>query len=74
MNAFELMNAALDLSALFERRDDVITRTTRFTSKAPPKEILRRLEAAAARLGGRSQRRDDFRCAIAVFKAVENSA
>lgn len=61
MNAFELMTAALDISALFERCEDVVSRSTRFTSKAPPAEILERLEAATSGLGGSAKRRDDHR-------------
>lgn len=62
MNAFQLMSSALDISAIFERRDDVISRATRFTSKAPPPEILRRLESSIAKLGGSVKRRDSARC------------
>ena len=61
MNAFELMTSALDISAMFERRTDVISRGTRFTSKAAPPEIFARLENATARLGGHVKRRDSSR-------------
>ena len=61
MNAFELMTSALDISAMFERRTDVISRGTRFTSRAPPPDILQRLEDATASLGGHVKRRDASR-------------
>lgn len=57
----QLINAALDLSALFEARDDVVTRHTRFTSTADVPVILDRIEEAARQLGARAQRRDDTR-------------
>ncbi|BDA49381.1 CBL-interacting protein kinase 23 [Coccomyxa sp. Obi] len=59
MNAFQLINAALDISALFEARKDVISRATRFTSKAPPHKILERVEGAVAKLGGTCKRRPE---------------
>lgn len=62
LNAFQLMNSALDISAIFERRDDVVLRATRFTSKAAPPDILQHLESAIAKRGGTSRRRDDKRC------------
>ena len=61
MNAFQLINSALDISALFEAREDVVARATRFTSKAPPGDILGLLEDAVSRLGGRAKRRDSLR-------------
>jgi 5'-AMP-activated protein kinase catalytic alpha subunit len=61
MNAFELINAALDLSALFEAREDVVTRHTRFTSNATVPVILDRIEEAAQQLGARAQRRGPAR-------------
>lgn len=60
----QLINAALDISALFEARKDVISRATRFTSKAPPHKILERVEEAATKLGGTVKRRpESSRCA-----------
>lgn len=57
MNAFELINAALDISAIFEAREDVVTRHTRFTSKAPLAALMQGIQDAAARLGASTQRR-----------------
>ena len=51
----QLINAALDISALFEARKDVISRATRFTSKAQPGKILAAVEEpVVARLQGAS--------------------
>jgi serine/threonine protein kinase len=57
LNAFELINDYLDISALFEERDDVITRRTRFTTAAQPDAILSAIEAAAVAIGGRVEKR-----------------
>lgn len=54
----QLINAALDISALFDARKDVISRATRFTSKAPPRKILQRIEDAVVSLGGTAKRRE----------------
>lgn len=61
----QLINAALDISALFEARKDVISRATRFTSKAQPKKILDMVEKTViAQLQGSVKRRgDSTRCA-----------
>ena len=63
--ALQLINAALDISALFDARRDVVSRATRFTSKAPPGRILDALERSiTAHLGGTVKRRgDSTRCA-----------
>ncbi len=62
--ALQLINAALDISALFDARKDVISRATRFTSKAPPHKILERVEEAVTKLGGTVKRRpESSRCA-----------
>ena len=53
----QLINVALDISAIFEAREDVVTRHTRFTSKAPVPALMKGIEDAAARLGATSQRR-----------------
>ena len=60
----QLINAALDISALFDARRDVVSRATRFTSKAPPARILDALERSiTATLGGSVKRRgDSTRC------------
>lgn len=59
MNAFELitLSQGLNLSALFDRRQDHVRRQTRFTSKRPAKEIMSRMEAAAKAMGLRVQTR-----------------
>lgn len=62
LNAFELINAALDISSLFERRSDVVKRHTRFTSREVPERIAEVLESAHRQLGGRSER-NSFKCA-----------
>ena len=54
----QLINAALDISALFDARKDVISRATRFTSKAPPRKILQRIEEAVTSLNGTTKRRE----------------
>ncbi|OAE20972.1 hypothetical protein AXG93_267s1010 [Marchantia polymorpha subsp. ruderalis] len=53
MNAFELITLAqgLNLSVLFDRRQDHVRRQTRFTSKKPAKEIMGKMEEAAKALG-----------------------
>lgn len=53
----QLINVALDISAIFEAREDVVTRHTRFTSKAPVPALMNGIEESAARLGATSQRR-----------------
>ncbi|GMH11988.1 hypothetical protein Nepgr_013829 [Nepenthes gracilis] len=52
MNAFELiaMSKGLNLEHLFDEEQD-FKRETRFTSKCPPKEIVRKIEEAAKPLG-----------------------
>ncbi len=62
LNAFEIINAALDISALFERRSDVVKRHTRFTSRETPERIAEAIEAAHKHLGGTSER-NSFKCA-----------
>lgn len=57
LNAFELINDYLDISAMFEERDDVVTRRTRFTTDANPDRVLGAIEAAAVALGGRVEKR-----------------
>ena len=53
----QLINAALDISAIFEAREDVVTRHTRFTSKAPLGALMQGIQDAATRLGASTQRR-----------------
>uniref|UniRef100_K3ZIC0 non-specific serine/threonine protein kinase n=1 Tax=Setaria italica TaxID=4555 RepID=K3ZIC0_SETIT len=52
LNAFELisMSAGLNLGNLFDSEQE-FKRETRFTSKCPPKEIVRKIEEAAIPLG-----------------------
>lgn len=49
MNAFEMitLSQGLNLSALFDRRQDYIKRQTRFVSRKPAKDIIAAIEAAA---------------------------
>ncbi|KAG0565822.1 hypothetical protein KC19_7G016400 [Ceratodon purpureus] len=53
MNAFELISLSqgLNLSALFDRRQDHVKRQTRFTSNKPAKEIISKMEATARSMG-----------------------
>ena len=60
-NAFELIKAGLDISALFEARDDHVARHTRFTSRAPLATIAASIDAAAVAVGGRVQARSEGR-------------
>ncbi len=60
LNAFELINDYLDISALFEDREDVITRRTRFTTAAEPDAILGAIEAATVAIGGRVEKRNVY--------------
>lgn len=52
LNAFELLNSALDISAIFEHKDDVVTRRTRFTSKASTHDLLAALQQSTKAKGG----------------------
>eukprot|EP00884_Botryococcus_braunii_P017406 jgi/Botrbrau1/4349/Bobra.0232s0038.1 len=62
MNAFQLINAAFDLGAMFDAaRGDVITRHTRFTCRASAPIALKAIEAHAKSMGGTCQRRGDCR-------------
>ena len=63
MLLLQLINAALDISAIFEAREDVVSRHTRFTSKASVAALMTGIEAAAARLGATSQQRGPTKCA-----------
>ncbi|KAH6806663.1 Protein kinase superfamily protein [Perilla frutescens var. frutescens] len=53
MNAFEMitLSQGLNLSALFDRRQDYVRRQTRFVSRQPAKVILSAIEAAAGSMG-----------------------
>jgi hypothetical protein len=59
VNAFDLLKGGLDISAMFEARDDVVTRRTRFSSKAPLPTVLAAVESAAVAVGGRATRQDE---------------
>uniref|UniRef100_A0A061S7T9 non-specific serine/threonine protein kinase n=1 Tax=Tetraselmis sp. GSL018 TaxID=582737 RepID=A0A061S7T9_9CHLO len=61
LNAFILISAAIDLSGMFEQRKDVVTRHTRFTSRAEPSVILSALKAAAEEMEGTAESRGDNR-------------
>uniref|UniRef100_A0A6V7QQW9 non-specific serine/threonine protein kinase n=1 Tax=Ananas comosus var. bracteatus TaxID=296719 RepID=A0A6V7QQW9_ANACO len=53
MNAFEMitLSQGLDLSALFDRRQDYVKRQTRFVSRQPAKTIIATIEAVAELMG-----------------------
>ncbi|KAK1311928.1 CBL-interacting protein kinase 24 [Acorus calamus] len=53
MNAFEMitLSQGLNLSALFDRRQDYIKRQTRFVSRQPAKTIISTIEVVAESLG-----------------------
>lgn len=53
MNAFEMitLSQGLNLSALFDRRQDYVKRQTRFVSRQPAKVIVAAIEAAGQSLG-----------------------
>lgn len=60
MNAFEMitLSQGLNLSALFDRRQDYVKRQTRFVSCQPAKVIIETIEAAAESLGLKVHTRD----------------
>ncbi|KAJ6699793.1 NON-SPECIFIC SERINE/THREONINE PROTEIN KINASE [Salix purpurea] len=47
MNAFEIITLGLNLSALFDRRQDFVKRQTRFVSRKPAKVIISAIESVA---------------------------
>ncbi|XP_072958858.1 CBL-interacting protein kinase 24-like [Typha angustifolia] len=53
MNAFEMitLSQGLDLSALFDRRQDFVRRQTRFVSRKPAKTVIATIEAVAESMG-----------------------
>ncbi|KAI8001085.1 CBL-interacting protein kinase 24 [Camellia lanceoleosa] len=53
MNAFEMitLSQGLNLSALFDRRQDYVKRQTRFVSRQPTKLIISTIEAVAESMG-----------------------
>lgn len=53
MNAFEMitLSQGLNLSALFDRRQDFIKRQTRFVSRKPARTIIESIEAVAESMG-----------------------
>lgn len=53
----QLINVALDISAIFETREDVVTRHTRFTSKASGAVLMEAIQEAAATLAATAQQR-----------------
>src|SRR4051812_33836406 len=72
----QLMNAALDISAIFDSKDKigqdsgpsksglglgVVTRHTRFTSREQPGVIMADIQAAATKLGCKTEQRRDYR-------------
>lgn len=56
-NAFDLINEFLDISGIFESKDDMVTRRTQFTSGAKESEILDEMENAVVALGGKVEKR-----------------
>ncbi|PSC71591.1 CBL-interacting kinase 32 [Micractinium conductrix] len=61
VNAFEMLASGLDISALFEARDDVVTRRTRFSCRASVSTIMDSIESATVAVGGRVARQDGGR-------------
>lgn len=57
MNAFQLLRANLDISAIFEGREDVVKRRTRLTCGPDLADILQRVQAAVEGVGGHVARR-----------------
>ncbi|KAI7726320.1 hypothetical protein M8C21_008118 [Ambrosia artemisiifolia] len=59
MNAFEMitLSQGLNLSALFDRRQDHVKRQTRFVSRKPAKDIISAITVAAELLGFKVLRR-----------------
>ncbi|KAL5697981.1 cAMP-dependent protein kinase [Ranunculus cassubicifolius] len=53
MNAFEMitLSQGLNLSALFDRRQDFVKRQTRFVSRKPAKTIIESIESVAKSMG-----------------------
>ncbi|EOA16628.1 hypothetical protein CARUB_v10004801mg [Capsella rubella] len=60
MNAFEMitLSQGLNLSALFDRRQDFVKRQTRFVSRRAPNEIIANIEAVADSIGFKSHTRN----------------
>ncbi|KAG7610827.1 NAF/FISL domain [Arabidopsis suecica] len=60
MNAFEMitLSQGLNLSALFDRRQDFVKRQTRFVSRREPSEIIANIEAVANSMGFKSHTRN----------------
>lgn len=57
MFTLQLINVALDISAIFEAREDVVTRHTRFTSKASVAVVMEAIQRAATTLAATPQQR-----------------
>ncbi|KAH0929315.1 hypothetical protein HID58_015042 [Brassica napus] len=60
MNAFEMitLSQGLNLSALFDRRQDFVKRQTRFVSRREPSVIIANIEAVATSMGFRAHTRN----------------
>lgn len=72
-NAFELINDFFDISAIFEEKDDLITRHTQFTTFAPPDTVFNEIENATLAVGsGRVVKRtkDSLRIYIKSLKGI----
>ncbi|CAN8273045.1 unnamed protein product [Cochlearia groenlandica] len=59
MNAFEMitLSQGLNLSALFDRRQDFVKRQTRFVSRRSPSVIIANIESVASSMGFRAHTR-----------------
>lgn len=72
-NAFELINDFFDISAIFEEKDDLITRHTQFTTFASTDSVFDEIENATVAVGsGRvvKRARDSLRLYIKSLKGV----
>ncbi|CAF1858944.1 unnamed protein product [Brassica oleracea var. botrytis] len=60
MNAFEMitLSQGLNLSALFDKRQDFVKRQTRFVSRREPSVIIANIEAVATSMGFRAHTRN----------------
>lgn len=72
-NAFELINDFFDISAIFEEKDDLITRHTQFTTYAPTEYVFDEIENATVAVGsGRVVKRskDQLRLYVKSLKGI----
>ena len=64
-NAFDMINDFLDISGIFELKDDMVARHTQFTSGAKESEILDEIENAVVALGGKVEKRTS--CSLRLY-------